>query len=267
MKIYVIHKKFLIAYSLLFALIAGVLAFNWDSATAVLETMAPKKDLPIYSVQKDEKICAISFDAAWGNEDTHDLIKILEKYNVKTTFFVVGEWVDKYPDSVKELSDAGHEIMNHSNTHPHMTKLSKEQMQEEITLCSDKIEKITGVRPTLFRPPYGDYNDAVVGNTRDISHYTIQWSVDSLDWKDLEPQAICDRVIKGVEPGSIVLFHNAAKNTPAALPTILETLINDGYKIVPVSELIYKDNFTIDHTGKQIPDSTEKNVTQEHKDE
>lgn len=258
-KIYVVHRKILVAYSLLFALIAGVLAFNWDSFGGVLETMAPKKDLPIYSVQKEEKICAISFDAAWGNEDTHDLIKILEKYNVKTTFFVVGEWVDKYPESVKELSNAGHEIMNHSNTHPHMTKLSKEKMQEEITLCSDKIEKITGVRPTLFRPPYGDYNDAVVGNTRDISHYTIQWSVDSLDWKDLEPSAICDRVIKGVQPGSIVLFHNAAKNTPAALPTILETLINDGYKIVPVSELIYKDNFTIDHTGMQIPDSINSN--------
>ncbi len=212
----------------------------------------PKKDLPIYCVDKQEKICAISFDAAWGAEDTPVLIKILDDYGVKTTFFVVGDWVDKYPDAVKALNDAGHEIMNHSDSHPHMTQLTAEKMKEELAGCNDKIKNITGVQPILFRPPYGDYNNEVVSTVRDVGMYTVQWSVDSLDWKDLSAQAIFERVTQKVEPGSIVLFHNAAKNTPEALPMILNYLKENEYKVVPVSQLIYKDDFEIDHAGKQI---------------
>ncbi len=258
MKLFVVHKNTIIMYSLIFVFVMGLITLNKDAALNVIQTMAPKKDLPIYSVSADQKICSISFDAAWGNEDTGDLIKILEKYNVKTTFFVVGAWVDKYPESVKQLSDAGHEVMNHSDTHPHMTKLSKEDMLKELNNCNDKIEKITGVRPTLFRPPYGDYSNDVVGTVRENGMYTIQWDTDSLDWKDLSKEDITKRVTEKVSPGSIVLFHNAAKNTPQALPMILDKLINDGYKIVPVSQLIIKDSFTVDHTGKQIPVQMEK---------
>lgn len=258
MKLFVVHKNTIIMYSVIFLFIFGLLSINKEATLNVIQTMAPKKDLPIYSVSTDQKICAISFDAAWGNEDTGDLIKILEKYNVKTTFFVVGAWVDKFPESVKQLSDAGHEVMNHSDTHPHMTKLSKEDMLKELNMCNDKIEKITGRRPTLFRPPYGDYSNDVVSTVRENGMYTIQWDTDSLDWKDLSEDQIIRRVTENVSPGSIVLFHNAAKNTPQALPSILEKLINDGYKIVPVSQLIIKDNYTIDHTGKQIPALTVK---------
>ncbi len=164
----------------------------------------------------------------------------------------MGSWVDKFPESVKELSDAGHEIMNHSNTHPHMTKLSVEAMKKEVEECDNKIEKITGKRPFLFRPPYGDYNSTVIETLEQCGHYTVQWSVDSLDWKDLTSDQIYNRVTGNIRPGSIVLFHNAAKNTPAALPKILEHLKQQGYKIVPVSEIIYRDDYTIDHTGMQI---------------
>lgn len=258
MKLFVVHKNTIIMYSLIFLFVFGLISLNKDTALSVIQTMSPKKDLPIYSVSTDQKICSISFDAAWGNEDTEDLIRILEKYNVKTTFFVVGSWVDKYPESVKQLSDAGHEVMNHSDIHPHMTKLSKEDMLKELNSCNDKIQKITGVRPTLFRPPYGDYSNDVISTVRENQMYTIQWDTDSLDWKDLSKEDIFKRVTENVKPGSIVLFHNAAKNTPQALPMILEKLTNDGYKIVPISELIIKDNFTIDHTGKQIPNQTEK---------
>ena len=211
-----------------------------------------KKDLPIYCVDKKEKVCSISFDAAWGNEDTEILIKELGDYGVKATFFVVGSWVDKYPESVKQLHDAGHEIMNHSDTHPYMTQISVEKMKQEVTNCDNKIEAITGVKPTLFRPPYGDYNNDVVAAMRDTGHFTIQWDVDSLDWKDLSAQAIYERVTKKINPGSIVLFHNAAKHTPEALPMILRYLKDNDYKIVPISELIYKENFKVDNTGKQI---------------
>lgn len=229
-------------------------------AVAVLSTIpravtaaATQRDLPIYCVQKDSKVCSLSFDAAWGNEDTQQLIDILGKYNVKATFFVVGEWVDKFPESVKALHDAGHEIMNHSDDHAYFTKLSAEQIRAQLDSCNDKIEAITGVRPDLFRPPYGDYNDSVVSTVRDCGMYTIQWDVDSLDWKDPAPADITSRVLKRVQPGSIVLFHNAAKNTPAALPSVIEGLIRQGYSIVPVSQLILRENYSMDHTGRQVP--------------
>ncbi len=249
MKIWVINKK-TACVAIIFALILLTFAaYTKNSAVTVGST---KKDLPIYCVDKgDEKIISISFDAAWGNEDTDDLIDILGKYNVKATFFVVGEWVDKYPESVKALSDAGHEIMNHSNTHPHMTKLSEEKMQQELIECNKKIENITGIKPILFRAPYGDYNDTVIQTMRENGCYTIQWDVDSLDWKDLSASEITKRVTSKVRPGSIVLFHNAAKHTPEALPSILEKLQTDGFSIVPISNLIYADNYEIDNTGKQ----------------
>lgn len=164
----------------------------------------------------------------------------------------MGSWVDKYPESVKALSDAGHQVQNHSNTHPHMPQLSKNQMCDELTSCNDKIEKITGVRPTLHRPPYGDYDNTLIESVEGLNMHTIQWSVDSLDWKDsATADSICRRVTSKVCPGSIVLFHNDADHTPEALPTILKCLKDDGYEFVFISDLILKDNYTIDHTGKQ----------------
>ena len=172
---------------------------------------------------------------------------------MKATFFVVGEWVDKFPESVKALHEAGHEIMNHSDDHPYFTKLSPEQMKSQLQACNEKIAAVTGVSPDLFRPPYGDYNDSVVSTARSCGMYTIQWDVDSLDWKDLSASDITQRVLKRVQPGSIVLFHNAAKHTPEALPAIIEGLIQKGYTIVPASQLILRENYTMDHTGRQIP--------------
>ena len=217
------------------------------------QTAAAQRDLPIYCVKKSDKVCSLSFDAAWGNEDTQQLIDILGKYDVKATFFVVGEWVDRYPESVKALADAGHEIMNHSDDHPYCTKLSADQLKAQLDACNQKIQAITGVSPVLFRPPYGDYNDKVVSTVRDCGMYCIQWDVDSLDWKDPPPEKITARVLERVTPGSIVLFHNAAKNTPQALPEIIEGLIREGYSIVPISQLIYRENYYMDHTGRQIP--------------
>ena len=214
---------------------------------------AAKRQLPIYSVEREEKVCAISFDAAWGNEDTQALIDILGKYNVKATFFVVGDWVDKYPESVKALHDAGHEVMNHSNTHAHYPQLSPQAVVDDLNACNDKIEAVTGVRPTLVRLPYGDYDDNAIRAVRSIGMEPIQWDVDSLDWKELPAQEIAQRVTGKVQPGSIVLFHNAAKHTPEALPSILTALIQEGYTFVPISQIILDGEYTIDHTGRQCP--------------
>ena len=208
--------------------------------------------LPIYCVKTDKKQIAISFDAAWGNDDTQTLIDILAEYKVPATFFVVGAWVDKYPESVKALSDAGHRIENHSNTHPHMPQLSKEQMKNEINSCNEKIKAVTGRCPTLLRPPYGDYDNALIEVMNECKMYTIQWDVDSLDWKDSATvDSIVTRVTGKVKPGSVVLFHNDATHTPEALPIILEKLIADGYTFVKADELIYKGNYEILHDGTQ----------------
>lgn len=178
MKIMSVKKKkiVVITAAVLALLIAGLC--NINAVKGIIAAAASKRDLPIYCVDRPEKVCALTFDAAWGNEDTQQLIDILALYDIKATFFVVGEWVDKYPESVKALSDAGHDVMNHSNTHPHLTQLSREDIIKEISTCDDKIEKVTGVRPYLTRAPYGDYNDKVVSTLRSIGHYTIQWDVD-----------------------------------------------------------------------------------------
>jgi len=218
---------------------------------AIIGATATERELPIYCVQRDNKCVSLTFDAAWGNEDTELLIEILDAYNVKATFFLVGEWVDKYPESVRALHDAGHETMSHSNDHAHFSKLSAEEIAANLKACNDKIEGVTGVCPKLFRCPFGEYDDHVISTVKSVGMTAIQWDVDSLDWKGISADEISERVLSRVQPGSIVLFHNAAEHTPEALPAIVEGLLAKGYEIVPVSELLLDGEYTIDHTGRQ----------------
>lgn len=252
MKVFVLNKRRAITYlSLIFCSVIMLVAGFSTSSTVYNETT--DKLLPIYSVEKgSEKVCALTFDAAWDDTDTDILIETLKKYNAPATFFMVGSWVEKYPDSVKKFFEAGHEIMNHSDTHPHINNLSDAKVSEELKKCSDKIEAVTGVRPILFRGPYGEYNNTVINAATNQNMFTVQWNIDSLDWKNLSAEEITTRVTNRIAPGSIILFHNGAKNTPEALPQILEKLTNAGYKFVKASDLIYKENYYIDHSGKQI---------------
>lgn len=217
----------------------------------VLTVSGANRRLPIYSVQTEEKKIAISFDAAWGDTYTSQILDILDQYNVKTTFFLVGFWVDKYPEKVKEINNRGHEIGNHSSTHPHMSQLSKEQITTELNETGEKIKGITGKSPHLFRPPFGDYNNLLIETAEENGYYTIQWDVDSLDWKEIGCMQVVDRVVRNVKNGSIVLFHNNSEYVLEYLPPILEKLKADGYEIVPIGELIITDNYFMDHTGKQ----------------
>ena len=245
-------KYFIITKRQIMWCVSCVLALTIAVVGSVISFANNDRKLPIYCVETQKKQIAISFDAAWGNDDTEQLIEILGEYNVPATFFVVGAWVDKYPESVKQLSDAGHQIQNHSNTHPYMTGLSTEQMIDELESCNRKIENITGKKPTLFRPPYGDYDNRVIETVESVDMYTIQWDVDSLDWKDnATPESICKRVTSKVKNGSIVLFHNDADHTPEALPTILKCLKDEGYEFVFISDLIYKKDYEIKHDGTQ----------------
>ena len=250
MKIFSFTKKEILSF--MSVLLIGCCALTIGTATAgkAISTAATPRDIPIYSVNTDEKKVSISFDAAWGNEQTEELLNTLDQYDVKATFFLVGQWVDNYPDSVKAIADKGHDVENHSDTHAHIPQLSKEEMREEIVNCNEKIKAITGKCPTLFRPPYGDYDNNVVSAVKNENMYCIQWDVDSLDWKDLSSAEITERITSKITNGSIVLLHNGAKNTPEALPSIIEGIRAQGYELVPISELVPKGNYTTDHEGR-----------------
>ncbi|MCT4604860.1 MAG: polysaccharide deacetylase family sporulation protein PdaB [Marinisporobacter sp.] len=251
MRIWIINRKLVLSIVFLFIFVGVSFFYLGDFGEMIVGVMNRDKTLPIYCVEQDQKKIAISFDAAWGDQYTQGILDTLDKYNVKTTFFLVGFWVDKYPDMVKKIHDKGHEVGNHSSTHPHMSKLSVEQISKELNETGGKIEKITGRKPILFRPPFGDYNNRLIDTAKENGYYTIQWDVDSLDWKELGTQPVVDRVTRNVKNGSIVLFHNNAKYVLEYLPLVIERLQKEGYEIVPISELIMKKDFYVDHTGMQ----------------
>ena len=211
------------------------------------------RKLPIYCVDTEDKKIALTFDAAWGNEDTEEILEILEKHNLHVTFFMTGGWVENYPDDVKAILAAGHDLGNHSENHKNMSQLSDEEKKEEIMKVHEKVKEITGYDMFLFRPPYGDYDNAVVDVSLDCGYYAIQWDVDSLDWQNKGIDSIIETVTehKNLGNGSIVLCHNGAEYTAAALDTLINTLEEQGYEIVPLSELIYRDVYHLNHEGRQ----------------
>jgi polysaccharide deacetylase family sporulation protein PdaB len=219
----------------------------------VLAVAGYPRKLPIYYVATEEKKVAISFDAAWGADQTEGLLATLRKHNIKTTFFLVGFWVKKHPDMVKRIAEEGHEIGNHTANHPHLNALGKEEIKEELASVHRQIKELTGKEANLFRPPFGEYSNKVIEAAEELGYYTIQWSIDSLDWKDVSSSYIIDRVTGQIHPGAIVLFHNAAVSTPGALEPIIEKLHADGYKIVPIGELLHKGEFFVDHDGAMKP--------------
>ena len=234
------------------AVLRGVLVAA--GANVSVSNSVDGRELPIYCVETQEKKIAISFDAAWGNEDTAKILNILQKNNVRATFFMTGGWVESYPDDVKAILAAGHDLGNHSENHKNMSQLSDAEKKEELMKVHQKVQELTGYEMFLFRPPYGDYDNAVVNVAKDCGYYTIQWDVDSLDWKDYGVDSIIKTVTqhKHLGNGSIILCHNGAKFTAQALDTLIATLKNEGYTFVPISELIYKDNYHMNHEGRQI---------------
>lgn len=241
---------------------AAVAAFVVLAAAAAITLIATsvgshaeKRLLPIYSTECAEKKIAITFDVAWENSNTEELISILKDNDARATFFVTGDFCDRYPEDVKRFFDAGHEIENHSDQHPHVLGANVNDLISDTRECSRKIKMITGEEPTLYRAPYGEYDDSLITTLDGMGMKVIQWDVDSVDWKKGSAADIKKKVLKGVKPGSILLFHNDLENTTEALPDILANLKSQGFEFVTVSELVYKDNYTIDANGKQIPNA------------
>ena len=246
---FVVNKNKIV--SILILMIAVVTVVTALPTVDLQVTANVDKLLPIYCVDTEEKKVALTINCAWENTDIDKILNSLKEYNVKVTFFVVGDFAKKYPESVKAIYDAGHEIGNHSFTHPNVNNLPLEDNVKQINDCNNLVKEITGTTPMLYRAPYGEYNDTVIKASKQANMYAIQWNVDSLDYRDLSKEDMWKRIEKGVNPGSIILMHSGTKNTADALGYIIENLQNMKYDIVKVSDLIYKDNYYINHQGMQ----------------
>ena len=242
-------RSLVLSFALTAAVALSALAAGAAGAEEVFWSGA--RSLPVYSVEREDNALAITFDCAWGTEHTDAILKALEEANVKATFFIVQFWAEEHPDYLKKIDEAGHEIGTHSATHPKMSQLSEEAVKTELTTSSRTITEVTGKQVTLFRPPFGDYDDLLIRTAREAGLYTVQWDVDSLDWKGLSAPEIAQRVLTRVQSGSIILCHNNGEHTAEALPAVLSALKTRGYTFVPVGELIYRGNFRMAADGRQ----------------
>ncbi len=235
---------------LLFCVASGI---KQNSQNSAVETMSNStKMLPIYNVQTKENKVALTMNCAWNADDIDNILQTLKENDVYITFFMVGDWVDKYPDAVKKIYEAGHEIGSHSNTHPHVNNLSSEKNLEEINLSVDKIEKITGHKTNLYRAPYGEYNNTVIKTAQENGYYPIQWNLDTLDYTGLTGNEIWNRLNNKIKAGDIILTHNGTKHTADSLDMLIKNIKQKGFEVVKISDLIYKNNYTIDSNGMQI---------------
>ncbi|HPG91956.1 MAG TPA: polysaccharide deacetylase family protein [Clostridia bacterium] len=234
---------------LIMAVISSVAVAISNPLTAVVN--ADNKLRPIYCVETERRVVSLTFDAAWGSDKTLAILDILDSYNIKVTFFLVGFWIEAHPELVREIAKRGHEIGTHSMTHPKMSQLTVDEINEELTQSVKMIEELTGNTVSVFRPPFGDYDNKLISACTNLNLYAIQWDVDSLDWKGLSAKEIAARIQKA-ESGSIILFHNNSNNIVQALPVVIEALIAKGLSFCPVGDLIYRSNYVINHCGKQI---------------
>ena len=249
---FLVLKKNTLKTAIIIAIVAILLSINFLGGTSamVYHNISPRL-IPIYNVETEEKKIAITFDSAWGADKTLKILEILKQYNATGTFFLVGFWVDKYPDMVKAIDQQGVEIGTHSNTHPDFAKLSEEQMLTELSTSMEKIKTITGKDVKLFRSPYGSYNNTSIRVGEELGLKTIQWNIDTLDWKGLSGGEMLDRVLDRVVNGSIILCHNNSDNILEGLTLILDKLTSMGYEFVSVGDLILQNDYYIDNLGVQ----------------
>ncbi len=258
-RIFQLHKKIferkrpLILAMTVLLIFAGALRYSRFSALPV--NQSGDRKLPIYSVQTEEPVVAVTFDCAWGTEDFDEILGILGEHQAKAAFFMTGGFIEEHPEAVQKLVKAGHDLGNHGDHHKQMSQISREECIEEIMGAHTKVRNLTGKDMTLFRPPYGDYNNTVIEAAGECGYWAVQWNIDSLDWKDYGAEDIVKRVCehKDLKNGSILLLHTGTKYTAQALDNMLTGLEQKGYRFVLLSELILTDHYTIDHEGRQIP--------------
>ena len=239
-------------YTVSILTVAVLIALANIKDISAVPTFASEKYLPIYNVQTEENKVAFTMNCAWNADDIDSILETLKNNDVHITFFIVGDWADKYPEAVKKIHEAGHEIGSHSNTHPHVNNLSSEKNLEEIQLSVNKLERITGNKTTLYRAPYGEYNDTVIKTAQENGYFTIQWNLDTLDYKGLTGEEMWNRLKNKLDKGSIILSHNGTNHTADSLDMLIKNIKSKGFKVTTVSDLIYQNNYTINKNGTQI---------------
>ena len=250
----VFNKQKIVTYfvSVLAVLVLFFVAGNIKEEKVVETVSGSEKLLPIYNVETDEKKVAFTMNCAWNADDIDSILETLEKNNVKITFFMVGEWIDKYQEAAKKIYEAGHEIANHSDTHKHVNNLSYEENVEEIKKANEKIKNITGKENILYRAPYGEYNNTVVKAAKENGYIPIQWNLDTLDYTGLTGEEMWKRLDKKLKNGDIILSHNGTAHTADSLDMLIKNIKKKGFEIVKISDLIYEDNYKININGTQI---------------
>lgn len=192
---------------------------------------------PIFQGNRDTPKVAFACNVFWGEELMPEMLKILADNQVKITFFIGGSWAKRHPDSLKLIADAGHELGNHSFTHPHPNRLNKAQNQEEIIRTEKLIEEVTGVKTRLYAPPYGEYNRTVLEAAQELDYLTIMWTADTIDWRRPSPEVIIQRIESRLQNGAIILMH-PMEPTLKALPVLIKRIKEKGYTLSTVSDII-----------------------------
>lgn len=252
---YVFNKQKICTYlvSIITVVILFCIAGTLGNDNKTIQTSSNNnKLLPIYNVQTDQKKVAFTMNCAWNADDIDSILKTLKENNTKITFFMVGDWIEKFPEAVKKIYQDGHEIASHSDTHPHVNNLSYEENIEEIEKSNEKIEKITGQKTKIYRAPYGEYNNTVIQAAQDKGYYTIQWNLDTLDYTGLTGDEMWNRLNEKLKSGDIILSHNGTKHTADSLDMLIKNIKQKGFEVVRVSDLIYLENYTINSNGTQI---------------
>ncbi|MEG0571267.1 MAG: polysaccharide deacetylase family protein [Oscillospiraceae bacterium] len=256
MKVLLIKAKHILIYlsTFLLVILSTVLLFNFKKDDPKIVNTAPLKELPVYSVQNDDNKIALTFDCAWGIKEVDTLLNLLKDTNVKATFFVTGEWCDKYGEVVKNIATLGHSVQNHSNTHPHVLGMDKKTLFDDTVMCDNKIKAITNASPKFYRAPYGEYDvNLLQVMKQEPSHIAVQWDVDSRDWQKKSVNDMVKNVVKNTSSGSIILFHTDISNSVVALKGIIPKLLEKKFSFVTIDELLIEENYTIDNNGRMNP--------------
>lgn len=251
---FIFNKEKIMSYFVAFSTVAVLFTMSIivNNKQTLEVSSSTNENLPIYNVQTEDNAVSLTMNCAWNADDIDSILDTLNKCNVKITFFIVGDWADQYPEAVKKISENGHEIGNHSNTHPHVNKLNIDKNCEEITKCSEKLKNITGKEVNLYRCPYGEYNNTVINAANSLNYYSIQWSLDTLDYTGLTGNEMWNRLDRKLKKGDIILMHNGTKHTADSLELLIKNIQSKGLEIKKVSDILYKDNYKINENGTQI---------------
>ncbi len=206
---------------------------------------------PIARVADAPGLVGLSFDVAWGDDQTEEILEVLDIYGIQATFFVTNTWMNAYPELTVEISQKGHELGLHSATHPYFSALTKEGVKKELRENSKMVERITGQQAKFFRPPYGDYNNNVLAVAGEMGLVTVGWAVDGGDWQALSTRKICDNVLVQAKAGDIIMLQNNNKQTVAALKEIFNTWQEQGIRPVPLGVMVRTQDYFVDYDGVQ----------------